>query len=942
MRNFDGVIKVYDKNKKLLAIFDSETEGLSEEAKRDLMVRPLIHLETNGSSTLSFQMLANSQKWQDIKDPENLYYVNGRWYTALSDNAYQYEGEDNVRVVNVTLSETWYLLDRKYNQAYNCGVYCYAKAKFNRWVNDGASFTINSADCSNPGNTISKANAWSQVKKWTAKDEKGNALAYAILTSDEYKPTKWENAPSGVHLRSFTVSGSTATLVIESLGKTTAKQTFEYQSGGSYYLKNQEGKNLKPIPSKIDKVTINYTTTTQSGNKVTYRTDTKEVGFTYSSSGGYFRLNYTKPSNVTVNGVIAEFTYNNLGDISTGATCTFAYGAEAIDQHTFVILPKANTKYKLTVNGVEYADSQVKDSRGAVMPRGSGGYAMWAALKDSGWTLGVCDVIASGFNAKDDYGCFNVESDMKDVLYNVQYIQQLYGGILDWDSENQVVNYRAENYTDYQAYRDGFNDWVGVEFREGKNMLEQPVITYDNKIITKAFILGYGNLNIGQVNNGKNYITNFSYTNDVYEGYLTQTLIFDTNDEGGQKQLLYWGQKELAKQCRPRKTISLSVQDMRAFEDSALSHEVFDINNIVKVYYRDDQDNTETMDEQRVIVWEYNAFAMWDCHVELGDKTKNLVDLFHLIYKSTLSPNGSNASGEIPSNKVTIGDGNKNDYSGLDKYGSNFEQYIQLIARTTTENSDAIAGLILDTSATHAQVDLFAQYQKQTDNMFTQTYAGLQFYADEKSAQAIVSANNYTEQQITELDGSVTKRIAQTEASLKTYADSKYSALSATVSGNYTYLNDKIGKLEIKSAAGLEALQNEQEALVRQFASYKIDVNGQIREVESRIESYASEFVTYNTMVSEINNSMAGIYTQVEDTVNGELAKAGLVTYKNGQYVAGVQIIGNGIHIGGTWGTSTYFNTETFYLKNREVYLCNTTVQLSNGDTATIHYVGHY
>lgn len=939
MAEFDGTIQVYDKHKNLLAVFTGDSEGITEEAKRNLMVRPLVKIATNGESTFSFQMLANSDKWQDIKNPENLYHVNGRWYTPLSDNAYKYSGEDTVRVVDVTCVETWYLLDRKYNQAYNCGVYCYAKAKFAGWVNDGAKFTISSTACENPGNTITKANAWTQVKNWSTRDDDGNELTYAILSSDDYKPTGWENFPSGVHLRSFSVSGNTATLIIESLGKTTAKQTFEYQSGSNsyYYLKDQQGANLKPIPSSIDKVSINYTTMSKSGDKVTYTTHTREVSFTYYSSSGAFKLNYSKPNDVTVNGVIAEFTYNNLGTISTGATCTFAYGAEAIDEHTFVVLPKAKSKYKLTVNGVEYADSQVKDARGAVMPRGSGGYAMWAALKDSGWTLGICDVIATGFNTSEDYGCFNIESDMKDVLYNIQYIQQLYGGILDWDSENQIVNYRAENYTDYQAYRDGFNDWVGVEFREGKNMLEQPVITYDNKLVTKAFVLGYGNLNINKVNGGKSYITDFSYTNDVYEGYLTQTLIFDTNDEGGQKQLLYWGQKELHKQCRPRKTISLSVQDMRDMEDGALSHEVFDINNIVRVYYRDDQYNTEVMDEQRVVLWEYNVFSMWDSHVELGDKTQNLVDLFKLIYKSTKSPVGSNASGEISSSTVTI-DGNGADYSGMEGYGSNFEQYIQLIARTTTENSDAIAGLILDTSATHAQVDLFAQYQKQTDNMFTQTYAGLQFYADEKSAQALVSANNYTEQQITELDGSVTRRIAQTEASLKTYADSKYSALSATVQGNYTYLNDKIGQIQIESRAGFEAIQNEQEALATQFAYYKSDVNGQIREAMSTIESYANEFVTYNQMSSYMDGQSSMVYTQVIDG----LQSAGLVTYQNGQYVAGVQVIGSGIHIGGNWGTQTYFNTETFYLKNREVYLCQTTVQLSSGDTATIHYVGHY
>ena len=59
---------------------------------------------------------------------------------------------------------------------------------------------------------------------------------------------------------------------------------------------------------------------------------------------------------------------------------------EALDDHTVKILPKTDSKFKLTVNGVQYEDSEVKDSRGIVMPRGSAGYALWEILKGSGWS----------------------------------------------------------------------------------------------------------------------------------------------------------------------------------------------------------------------------------------------------------------------------------------------------------------------------------------------------------------------------------------------------------------------------------------------------------------------------------------------------------------------------------------------------------------------------
>lgn len=834
---FDNVVRVYDKNMRLLAIFDGEGEALEDKYIRNMMISPTVRLESNGVSTLKFEMLPTSEKWLQIRDPENIYVLNDRYYTALSENSYKYEDRNSVQVVVVTLHERWALLDRQYNQAYNCGIYAYAKARFTGYTNDGATFTINAADCSNPGNTISSAMAWEQVKAWTSQDDDGNKLTYYILSSDEYKATGWENVPSGVFMRSINVSGNTATITIESRAKRTAVQTFPY-SGNSYKL------DVSPTPSSVENVTVNYTTVTPDGQ---YTTAEKTVPFTYASSTGTVTLNYSPAQSEKVNGVLVMYGYSDLGTISPGATCTFAYGAEAIDEHTFVILPKAKSKYKLVIDGVAYEDSQVKDARGVIMPRGSGGYAMWAALKNSGWTLGVCDVIATGFDASIDYGCFNVESDMQDVLYNVQYIQELYGGILDWDSQHKVLNYRAENSTDYQAYNDDFNRWRGYEFREGKNMTERPVITVDNKIITKAYLLGYGNLNVKKVNGGRSYIENHSFSSDTYEGYLKQELIYDTNDEGGQRQLLYWGQKELAKQCRPRKSITLSVTDIRTVEGH--EHEVFDINNIVRAYYHDDETGEYKYEEQRVIVWEYNAFAMWDCTVELGDKTRNMTELFRLVYNKTLQSPGVNASGSISSSNVTMGGA----WDGGEYYGdeNSLTHYIELIARTTTDNSDAIAGLILDTNELYAQADLFAYYQKQTDTLFTEAYAGFHAYADEQMAEAIMEANKYTEEVTEELDGSVTQRIADTSASLKAYADAEGSRVEAIAKGYYDITNDRIGKLNITSMAGYDAVQNQFNAYTRQFSEFQTNVNNSITQAKSDVITYANQNFASASMLAQ-------------------------------------------------------------------------------------------
>lgn len=832
---FDNIIRVYNKNKELLAVCDGETEGKMPEAMQNTLVAPRVRRVLNDESTLTFQALADSDLWQSIKDPENLYHVNDRWYTALAASAYQYKAEKGVRVINASLVETWSLLNRSYNQAYNCSIYCYARASFVRNTTEGAVFAVKSSGCSNPGDNIPEAAAWEQVKTWAPTDDAGNILSYAILTSDEYAPKNWEDAPVAVALKSVTIEDDTVFLEITPRTYKHITQTWDY-SAGSYKLDS----SLRVYPQKLTSVRVNYTTTT--GGE--YNTQETEVSYNYSASAGSFTISFSVPSGAVVNAVIVEYDYYDLGKIGSDATCTFAYGAEVVDEHTFVILPKANSKYKLTIDGVPYEDEQVKDARGVVMPRGSGGYAMWAALKNSGWSLGICDVIATDFDPKIDYGCFNVESDMKDVLYNVQDIQSLYGGLLMWDSENQVLDYRAENSEDYQAYDDGFNDWTGYDFRVGKNMTALPEITYDNTIITRGYPLGYGGLNIKAVNDGKTYIDDFSYTDAVYEGYLEQPLIYDTNDEGGQRQLLYWGRRELAKRCRPQRSISLSVKDIRTTE--GCEHEVFDLGDIVRVFYIDDQTGFERVEEQRITVWEYNVFAMWDSLVELDNKTRNLVELFKLIYNYTQDSPSSNASGQISSTDVRI-DG----VTGL-PYTPTLTEEIESLSRTTTSNTDAIADLIVETNNFYAKLDLFTQYQKQTDELFTQTYAGLQLYADAKSASAVLAAQMYTD--------SATAHLAST-AYVQTYVTEKIAQIDIVAA-----LNNEIHQGVGAMISFITVSASEGVRLGSSLAYINITQGGNI-ELAAFNGSYFTTYATFESSATflsdvEFQGNVTGVYAQ--------------------------------------------------------------------------------
>lgn len=632
---------VKDKNGKLIAKFSNKTPAISESNKKNLMVSPTIDIASNGDSTLSFQMFVASEKWQAIKDPQNLYYCNGRVYTPMNEQSYVYSWP----VVNVTLVELWYLLAYKYVQAHN------------------------------------------------------------VDTS-----------------------------------------------------------------------------------------------------------------------------------------------VEALDDHTVKILPKTDKKFKLTVNGVQYDDSEVKDSRGVVMPRGSAGYALWAILKGSGWSLGVCDVLPDGFDAANDYGTFNVESDMKDVLQNVQYVQQLYGGILDWDSENKVLNLRDER-------KEGtdFNTWKGYSIRKGKNLSDYPTITWDNNIITRLYPLGNGNLNIKKVNNNKGYVDNFSYTTDIYESYLQNANIYDTNDEGGQKTLKFWGEQQVAKYCKPRKIISYQIVDVRAVEEQA--HESVDINDIVKAYYQDTESGSEVWEFLRVQHLTYNwFFPSSDSTVEVGDKISNEIELFYQVYKQTENSAATDANGHLSGSDIYLEIPEEywdSLFGGSFGYAS-LQTITNLHAEHETENTLAIADLRVYADDTFATITSFTSFQEWTEDEFKESSTRIDQVSSALSAQIELEAQHYEES---------LEYTKQSVANLKLYVDGDFA--QAQLSAAYAYADNKTNQVS-NALASFESYANSTFATTSQLSSYTTysAVGTLISQSEASIKTYADQnyaSITLSATVNSINSRTANI-----------------------------------------------------------------------------------
>ena len=412
---------------------------------------------------------------------------------------------------------------------------------------------------------------------------------------------------------------------------------------------------------------------------------------------------------------------------------------EFIDDQTVCLLPKSTEP--LVVNGVTYTNNPY--------PRGSAGYNIWALLQGSGWTLAYCDVMADGFNAAEDYGVFNVETDQKDLLYNLEHVRDLYGGIFEWDSVKQTLSVHDSS---------KWNNDYGFEIRKGKN-LQTLTISMDTDITTRLYPLGENSLNISAVNNGKRYVDDFSYTTAIYEKNLQNSDIYD------QKQLLYWGQEQVKKLSCPRKNINCEIVDVRTVEGR--EYEIFDINHLATVVYSDGPEQTLTKETLRIISWTYNVFAPYQATIELGDKLQNMVDFLKQSYES-----GNKADSVIDS-------GGRIDYDSLWDYengtywGDTLYKYIhetehrleikiddvegsladfiveanetfatiEALVKFETETTTAIANLRMYADDTFATIQSFVQFQTQTTNAI----ASVEQYVDSLEARVTLQAQYITE-----------------------------------------------------------------------------------------------------------------------------------------------------------------------------------------------------
>lgn len=309
-------------------------------------------------------------------------------------------------------------------------------------------------------------------------------------------------------------------------------------------------------------------------------------------------------------------------------------GFEAVDTFMVVILSGGNLPLR---NGNEYVNS-------SHLP-GTSGYALDALLYGTGWTTGTCDV----------EGTFDLETDQIDIYENILKVQQIWGGILVFDSHNKVVHHRDETkWLPYEGYE--------VKYQKNMQSLEK---LYNNKIITKLCPLGESGLNIKAVNDGSEWITNFSYTTSILEGIENNADITD------QEQLKKWGERKLKDLCKPRK--ELTVQAILLYQIEGYELEEIALNDVVDVInYAGTEGDIEQL---RVVGFNYGIWDYSDAVIELSDITLESTDIF----KKTVSASNSINNGTLDSKKVV------NFYKNGQSVSTSFKEIDKTIQETKSE-----------------------------------------------------------------------------------------------------------------------------------------------------------------------------------------------------------------------------------------------------------------
>lgn len=217
--------------------------------------------------------------------------------------------------------------------------------------------------------------------------------------------------------------------------------------------------------------------------------------------------------------------------------------------------------------------------------------AMAYALAGTEWNVGTVNV-----RTKRTW-----TSSEKNALSILRNVADLHGGDLVFDCPNRLVHLLTVNGKD-----------SGALFAYRKNMKSIQRVVDTRSLITRLYAFGADGLTFADINNGKPYVEDYNYTNEVRISTL------DCSSFTNPYQMKEYAEMRLAQYAKPTISYVLNAMDLSVL--TGYEHEAWELGDYVRVEDKELGISVTT----RIVRREYNLQEPWNTVLELSTTLKNL------------------------------------------------------------------------------------------------------------------------------------------------------------------------------------------------------------------------------------------------------------------------------------------------------------------------------
>lgn len=217
--------------------------------------------------------------------------------------------------------------------------------------------------------------------------------------------------------------------------------------------------------------------------------------------------------------------------------------------------------------------------------------AMAYALQGTEWAVGRVNV-----RTKRTW-----TSSEKNALSILRNVADLHGGDLVFDCANRLVHLLTVNGKD-----------SGALFAYRKNMKSIERVVDTRSLVTRLYAVGADGLTFADINNGKPYVEDYSYTNEIRISTL------DCSSFTNPYQMKEYAEMRLAQYAKPTISYVLNAMDLSVL--TGYEHESWELGDYIRVEDKELGISVTT----RIVRREYNLQEPWNTVLELSTTLKNL------------------------------------------------------------------------------------------------------------------------------------------------------------------------------------------------------------------------------------------------------------------------------------------------------------------------------